>query len=299
MKGTALKEPALKEPASKDTAAKDTRVKRFLLFGTIALVFLVADQLTKIWAADRLGHSCPTLMKTGELAPEVTRCNDEAPSVRLPKAVNKLEVSTTKGERLSWGCAAGEACLSGELRLDKAPAKATASGAWKTLVPGTVSSAAATLGAETGTLRFGYEKGSPPMVLIKGYFAFEYAENKGAAWSFLADKPGIREPVLISVACLAVLLLLWWVYRLEPGQRMLAVALGLLFSGAVGNLIDRIRLGYVIDFILFHIKDGFRWPNFNVADIAIVVGVGLLAIDSIAAWRRERREKKAGSKGRA
>ena len=274
-------------------------MKRFLLFGTIALVFLVADQVTKIWAARELGHGCPTLGKSGDASPEVARCNDEAPTLRLPKPLQRLEATSSKGLKLTASCNGSDACLSGELRLDRLPAQATRSGEWKRLEPGAIVSVTATAADQTSTLRFGYEKGSPPRVLIKGYFAFEYAENKGAAWSFLADQPGLREPVLISVAALAILLLLWWVYRLEPGQRMLAIALGLLFSGAVGNLIDRIRLGYVIDFILFHIKDGFRWPNFNVADIAIVVGVGLLAIDSIAAWRRERREKKAATKGKA
>lgn len=131
------------------------------------------------------------------------------------------------------------------------------------------------------------------IVLIDGYLRFEFAANPGAAWSFLADQPGLRGPVLISVAALAILLLGVWAFRVRAEQRLLLAALGCLLSGAIGNLIDRIRLGYVIDFIVLHVKDGFRWPTFNVADIAIVVGVGLLLLDSLRGFLRERRQARA------
>lgn len=267
-------------------------MKRFLLFGIIAIVSLVLDQLTKIWAADRIGHSCPKLERTGAAAPEVGKCNDLAPTLRLSSPLDTLEVSATNAGTYKLVCDAGALCLKGDIRLGTTPPGARATGEPAKLKRGSVVTVRGRAGSNEGVLRYAYEKGGPPLVLIEGYLAFEYAENEGAAFSFLRDQPGIREPVLITIAILAIGLLLWWVRRITPEQKLLAVSLGLLLSGALGNLIDRIRLGYVIDFILFHIRDSFRWPNFNVADIAIVVGVGLLAWDSIRAWLRERREAK-------
>ncbi len=80
---------------------------------------------------------------------------------------------------------------------------------------------------------------------------------------------------------------------MKPQQRLLAASLGLLLAGAVGNLLDRIRLGYVVDFIVFTVRDSFRWPTFNVADAAIAVGVGLLLTDSLRGFLRDRRRKNA------
>jgi signal peptidase II len=136
-------------------------------------------------------------------------------------------------------------------------------------------------------------KGKPTVTVIEGFFDLHYVENPGATWGFLADSPGLREPILIGVAVLASLFILWMARKLQPGQRLVPVALALVLSGAVGNLIDRVRLSVVIDFISLHAGEAFRWPTFNVADIAIVVGVALLLVDSVRSWLRERREKRA------
>src|SRR5262249_19040368 len=105
--------------------------------------------------------------------------------------------------------------------------------------------------------------------------------------------PEIRQPLLIGISLLAVVIILWLARKLQPGQRLLASGLALVLSGAIGNVIDRIRMKVVIDFIELHIGDSFRWPTFNVADSAIVVGVALLLIDSIRGWVRERRARRA------
>jgi signal peptidase II len=65
----------------------------------------------------------------------------------------------------------------------------------------------------------------------------------------------------------------------------------LIASGALGNLVDRFRLGYVVDFVRFHLRDGFSWPTFNVADITITVGVGLLLIEGFSAPSRSQRAR--------
>jgi signal peptidase II len=124
------------------------------------------------------------------------------------------------------------------------------------------------------------------VTVVKNFFNITYLRNKGAAFSFLANF-SYRLPffILISVVAVAVILVVF--HRLRSDQRFTAVALALIFSGAVGNLIDRVRLGEVIDFLDAHWYD-LHWPAFNVADSAICVGVALLAIDMIIEERRQK-----------
>ncbi len=105
--------------------------------------------------------------------------------------------------------------------------------------------------------------------------------NDGAAFSFLSGAGGWQRGLFIGVALAVSVALLVWLVRLSPGQRLLAVALALVLGGAVGNLIDRLWLGEVIDFLDFHWR-GWHWPAFNLADSAITVGVLLLLWDGLA-----------------
>ncbi|MDX9723152.1 MAG: signal peptidase II [Myxococcota bacterium] len=117
------------------------------------------------------------------------------------------------------------------------------------------------------------------ITVIEGYWDFHYARNPGAVWSFMATAPdGFRQGFLITTTILAIGLMLFFLYRAEPQQRRLILSLSMVLSGAVGNLIDRIRFGYVIDFIAWHYHDKY-WPTFNIADAFITVGVALMAID--------------------
>ncbi len=113
------------------------------------------------------------------------------------------------------------------------------------------------------------------------------AHNTGAAFSFLASGTGWQRWFLSGVAVVIVAVLLAWLWRLPHRARLLPAALALIIGGAVGNLIDRIRFGYVVDFIDVHYAD-WHWPAFNLADSAIVVGVTLLLLDSIIPRRRRR-----------
>jgi signal peptidase II len=124
--------------------------------------------------------------------------------------------------------------------------------------------------------------------VIRNFFHLTYVRNKGAAFGILADN-AVRIPFFITVSIIAMLGILWYIKHIRGDQRLALVSLSLVFSGALGNLIDRIRLGEVIDFLdVFWQRH--HWPAFNVADSAITVGVTLLFIEM---WREDR-NKSAG-----
>jgi len=106
--------------------------------------------------------------------------------------------------------------------------------------------------------------------------------NRGAAFSFLSDAGGWQRWFFVTISVAASALLIFWLSRLKPQQWLLAVALSLVLGGAVGNLIDRLWFGYVVDFIQLYYRD-FYWPAFNVADSAITVGAALLIWDALFA----------------
>lgn len=106
------------------------------------------------------------------------------------------------------------------------------------------------------------------------------AHNYGAAFSFLSDAGGWQRWFLTIVAAVISLGLIVWVLRLPRREWRTGLALALVIGGAIGNLVDRIQYGYVIDFIDVHYA-GWHWPAFNVADSAITVGVALLLYDSL------------------
>lgn len=122
--------------------------------------------------------------------------------------------------------------------------------------------------------------------VIKGWFHLTYIRNQGAAFGILSNS-ALRVPFFIAVACIALAVILWYLRSLRADQRLAAFSLGLIFSGALGNLIDRVRLGEVIDFLDVFWRH-HHWPAFNVADSAICVGVTLLIWEM---WLEERRLK--------
>lgn len=105
--------------------------------------------------------------------------------------------------------------------------------------------------------------------------------NEGAAFSILAGASGWQRWMFISLGIGVSVGILVWLYRLPArGQTLLAVALSFVMGGALGNVIDRVRFGYVVDFIRVHYEDWY-FPAFNVADSAITIGAALLILDSI------------------
>lgn len=139
----------------------------------------------------------------------------------------------------------------------------------------------------------------PDIVVIEGIFELQYAENCGAAFGIGNDwSLTTRRIVFIPAALLATIALLW-MFAKGSGGVLFAWSVPFVISGAVGNLIDRIRYGYVVDFIRFHYYDEFNYPTFNVADIAIVVGVGLLVLDGLRKEEKkgDAKDAKAATKG--
>jgi len=122
--------------------------------------------------------------------------------------------------------------------------------------------------------------------LLDNFFHITYVRNRGAAFSFLSHASW-RLPFFIGVSTVASIVILVAFFRLRDNQKLAQVSLAMIFSGAVGNLIDRLRMGEVIDFLDVHWYQ-HHWPAFNVADSLICVGVFLLAIDML---REEKRQK--------
>ena len=104
--------------------------------------------------------------------------------------------------------------------------------------------------------------------------------NRGAAFSFLSDASGWQRWFFVTVSLLASVVLIVWLRKLKSDQWLLALALSLILGGAIGNLIDRLWLGHVIDFIQLYYKS-FYWPAFNIADSAITVGAVILVWDAL------------------
>ena len=111
-------------------------------------------------------------------------------------------------------------------------------------------------------------------------FDLTLLHNTGAAFSFLATQSGWQRWFFAIIAVVVSAVLLVWLKRLKPSETWLAIALALVLGGALGNLHDRVLLGYVVDFLLFHWEDSY-FPAFNLADCGISVGAGMMIIDMI------------------
>lgn len=122
---------------------------------------------------------------------------------------------------------------------------------------------------------------------ILPFFDLTLVYNKGAAWSFLSDAGGWQRWFLTAISSIASIVLVIWIHRLEKHQWLLTIALSLILGGAVGNLVDRVMLGQVVDFLLFF-YDGHYFPAFNLADSAITCGAVLMILDIIQEARRGR-----------
>ena len=120
------------------------------------------------------------------------------------------------------------------------------------------------------------------VVIIPEYWDFQYAENKGAAFGMLADQnTEWRLPFFIIVSLLAVGMIIYILHGVPKGHWLIVFGLSFIASGAVGNFIDRVRFGYVIDFNVWKYTDAYRWPTFNIADSLICIGVALMVIELI------------------
>ncbi len=114
---------------------------------------------------------------------------------------------------------------------------------------------------------------------VTSFFNLVLTFNEGAAFSFLSDAGGWQRWFFVGLTLVVAVALVVWLWRLRPGEGVTALGLSLVLGGALGNLVDRLRLGRVTDFLDFHWQQ-WHWPAFNLADSAITVGVLLLLLGS-------------------
>lgn len=125
-------------------------------------------------------------------------------------------------------------------------------------------------------------------IVLLPVLEFMRLHNEGAAFSFLSDASGWQRWLFIALGIGVSLGIFVWLVRLPSrGQSVLAAALALVMGGALGNVIDRVLLGHVVDFIRVHYQQWY-FPAFNVADSAITIGAGLLILDSVLEHRRRK-----------
>lgn len=137
----------------------------------------------------------------------------------------------------------------------------------------------------TKTLILGYYR-LGDATFVTSFFNVVRAHNQGAAFSFLADAGGWQRWLFTGIA-VAVAAFILWQLRQHPGQRLFCFALSSILGGAIGNVVDRVQHGYVVDFLDFHLR-GWHFPAFNVADCAITVGAACLILDELLRVRRAR-----------
>ena len=123
--------------------------------------------------------------------------------------------------------------------------------------------------------------------VIQGFFNLTHVRNTGGAFGiFGGEKGGLGSILFVVVSLIAIGAILFLFFRVKENEKTLAFSFSLILSGAVGNLIDRLRFGEVVDFLDFHLSS-YHWPAFNVADSAICVGIGLMALEMLKGDRRK------------
>ena len=127
-----------------------------------------------------------------------------------------------------------------------------------------------------------------PMPVFHPWLNWTLVHNFGAAFSFLSQSGGMQHWFFVGIAASAGIGLPIWIARLKYDERVLSIALTMVWAGAVGNLVDRLRFRYVVDFIHVHWKDAWHYPVFNIADSAITVGAVLLISYELRVWWRGR-----------
>lgn len=131
--------------------------------------------------------------------------------------------------------------------------------------------------------------------VIEGFFYLTHVRNTGAAFGLFSDSSEpMRMAFFVGISVVAIGIIFSFFRKLAPGERLSSLALGLILGGAVGNLIDRVARGEVVDFLHFRLWGGYSWPDFNLADSFIVVGVALLVLELLASEGEGRAEARRG-----
>ena len=124
--------------------------------------------------------------------------------------------------------------------------------------------------------------------VIHGFFNLTHVRNTGGAFGiFGGEKGGLGSILFVVVSLVAIGAIVFLFLRIKESEKMLALSFSLILSGALGNLIDRLRYGEVVDFLDFHLS-AYHWPAFNVADSAICIGIGLMALELLKGDHKKR-----------
>ncbi len=127
---------------------------------------------------------------------------------------------------------------------------------------------------------------------VTTFFSLTYVHNTGAAFSLLSDAGGWQRLLFAGLAAVVSVVIVVWITRLQKHETLMAVSLSLVLGGAIGNLIDRIAYGYVIDFLDVYYQT-LHWPAFNIADSAICLGVFLMLLESMGVGQSEAKDDKS------
>ena len=126
---------------------------------------------------------------------------------------------------------------------------------------------------------------------VTSFFDLVLTCNRGMSFGLFNTGPGLSVPLFSIAAIGIVAILVWWLSRVQ--SELLATAIGLIIGGAIGNVIDRLRFGGVIDFLYFHLGSWY-WPAFNLADSAICIGVVIMLFEGLLGRRQELRTRQEG-----
>ncbi len=225
----------------------DFKYAKYLLFAIIVVVGVGLDQWTKQYAADRLATTRPGSV-------EHVIVIDVPESAEGETVQDFLSEEFTRNSPEEVERIADRYVRTADGRYLRADTK-----------------------LETGQV---IEVTNRDVVILPDYWDFQYAENKGAAFGMLADQNSAwRLPFFIIVSLLAVGMIIYILYGVPKGHWLIVFGLSCIASGAIGNFIDRVRFGYVIDFIVWKYTDAYRWPTFNIADALICIGVALMVVE--------------------
>lgn len=235
--------------------------KRYLLFGLLAFGVLLGDQLSKVWADNWLASP----KSLADFPAHPVKITVPGPG---DGAAPRLKAFLS--EELTW---------SRDAEIDELLAR-------NLLVDGARGPHRADLELRPGQTITLLRRA---VVVHPSHWTFRFVRNPGAAWGFLRNLgPSWRKPVFVTISLLSIVFILYILVRSPPEQRLLHIALALILGGALGNLVDRVRFGFVIDFIDWFVTVGGRvrtWPTFNIADAGITVGVGLMLIEILRPGR--------------
>ena len=231
--------------------------KKIIIIMVVIAFCVISDQLSKWWADNALAIPHPDYSQTLELV-----VSSEHDGETLEEFL-RAELSGTSDEE-----------------IDDIASRFALSSDRRRLRPDSILSEGQTIIILRRTI-----------TVIDGFWDFRYARNTGAAWSLFADmNETYRRPFFAIVSVIAVVLVFFLVRKVEDKQTGLLFGLALIVGGAVGNLIDRFRFGYVVDFIHWYYKDT-HWPTFNIADAAITVGAVLVIYSMLFTMKKKPEEK--------